>query len=69
MKAIIDRIEDNWIVFESEDGTMFDVPLSYFSEAQEGDHVTLIITKDEESKKEAEERIEELRSKLRRVEL
>jgi hypothetical protein len=69
MKAVIDRIEETWIVFEAEDGTMFDVPLIYFPEAQEGDHVTLIITKNEESKREAEERIRDLRSRLIKVDL
>ena len=69
MKAVIDKIEKDWIVFEAEDGTTFDVPFIYFPEAQEGDHVTITITKDEESKREAKERITELRSKLRKVEL
>jgi len=69
MKAVIDRIEGDWIVFEAEDGTTFDVPIAYFPEAQGGDHVMITITKDEESKKESEERIAELRSKLRKVEV
>ena len=69
MKAVIDTIEDNWIVFESEDGTTFDVPISYFPEAHEGDHVEITITKDDESKKDAEERITDLRSKLNKIPL
>ena len=70
MKAVIDTIEGDWIVFEAEDGTtMFDIPLSYFQEAQEGDHVDITITKDDESKIEAEERIADLRSKLNKVSL
>jgi hypothetical protein len=69
MKAVVDKIERDWIAFEGEDNTYFDVPLIYFPEAQEGDHVDITITLDYESKAEAEERITDLRSKLNRVEL
>ena len=67
MKAVIDRIEGDMIVFESETGIQFDIPFDYFPDAKEGDHVIITITKDEGSKKEAEERIQDLRSQLKRV--
>jgi hypothetical protein len=67
MKAVIDRIEDDWIVFVDDKERLFEIPLEYYAEAEEGDHVEIMLTKEISSQEEAENRIDDLRSKLRRV--
>ena len=67
MKAVIDRIEDDWIVFIDDRERIFEIPLEYCVEAKEGDHVEIVLTKDNAAQEEAEKKIEDLRSKLRRV--
>ena len=67
MKAVIDRIEGDWIVFVDDEERTFEIPLEYCAEAEEGDHIEIVLTKDTSAQEEAEKRIEDLRSKLRRV--
>ena len=67
MKAVIDRIEENWIVLVDDDEAVFEIPVSWFPDGVEGDHVEITITKDISSQIEAEQRVEDLRSKLKRV--
>jgi hypothetical protein len=67
MKAVIDRIEEDWIVLVDEGEAVFEIPVSWFPEGVEGDHVEITIMKDISSQIEAEKRVEGLRSKLKRV--
>ena len=67
MKAVIDQIEGEWIIVIDDKGRRCEIPLEYFPEGEEGDHIEIMITKNVAEQEEAEERIQDLRSKLKRV--
>ncbi len=54
MQVIVDRIEEDYIVLELEDGNIIDVPKELIPGAKEGDIVDIYINKDEREKKEEE---------------
>lgn len=54
MQVTVDRIEEDYIVLELEDGDIVDVPKELIPGAQEGDIVDIYINKDEREKKEEE---------------
>lgn len=64
MRIIIDRIEENIAVCELEDGTMINVPCELFEDVHEGDVFDVVITKNEEVKKERTEKAKSLFEKL-----
>ena len=67
MKAVIDQIEGEWIIVIDDKERRYEIPLEYFPEGEEGDHIEIMITKNVADQEEAEERIQDLRSKLKRV--
>jgi len=67
MKAVIDQIDGAWIVLVDDQGRSFTIPIECFLEGEEGDHVEIVITKDDVEQAKAEERIQDLRTQLRRV--
>jgi hypothetical protein len=67
MKAVIDQIEGEWIVLVDDKSRSFMIPVECFYEGEEGDHIEIIITKNEAEQIEAEERIQNLRNQLKRV--
>jgi hypothetical protein len=69
IRATIDRIEGDWLVLVPESGQVFQIPSSLFPGFKEGDIVSISLTRDEQSEKEAKERIGEIRKGLNRVEL
>jgi len=69
MKAVIDQIEGEWIVLVDDKSRSFAIPIECFLEGEEGDHIEIVITKDNVEQIEAEDRIQDLRSQLRRVSL
>ena len=54
MQVTVDRIEEDYIVLELEDGSIVDVPKELIPGAIEGDIVDIYINKDEREKKEEE---------------
>ncbi len=54
MQVKVDRIEEDYIVLELEDGNIIDVPKELIPGAKEGDIVDIYINKDEREKKEEE---------------
>ena len=54
MQVTVDRIEEDYIVLELEDGNIIDVPKELIPWAKEGDIVDIYINKDEREKKEEE---------------
>ncbi len=54
MQVTVDRIEEDYIVLELEDGNIIDVPKELIPGAKEGDIVDIYINKDEREKKEEE---------------
>lgn len=46
MEVIVNRIEDNYLVLELENGNVIDVPKELIPEAKEGDIITIAIDKD-----------------------
>lgn len=69
IKGTVDRIEGDWIIIVPESGPVFQVPVSLFPDAKEGDVVTVSIEKDLAGQNEAKERIDEIRKGLNRIEL
>ena len=51
MQVTVDRIEEDYIVLELEDGNIIDVPKELIPGAKEGDIVDIYINKDEREKK------------------
>lgn len=47
MRYIVDRIEENLLVLEKEEGTFLTVPRDLIPEAQAGDCIDIIINKEE----------------------
>ena len=47
MQVIVDRIENNMLVLEKEDGSVYNVPKDLIPDAQEGDVIEITIKKDE----------------------
>ena len=62
MKAIVDRIENNTLVLELDDGTKAELPQKAVPNAKEGDVITFCINKDitESRKKQMDERVRRL---------
>ena len=54
MQVIVDRLDEDYIVLELEDGNIIDVPKELIPGAKEGDIVDIYINKDEREKKEEE---------------
>ena len=54
MQVTVDRIEEDYIVLELEDGNIIDVPKELIPGAKEGDIVDIYINKDERETKENE---------------
>ena len=54
MQVTVDRIEEDYIVLELEDGNIIDVPKELIPGAKEGDIVDIYINKDEREKKAEE---------------
>ena len=54
MQVTVDRIEEDYIVLELEDGNIIDVPKELIPGAKEGDIVDIYINTDEREKKEEE---------------
>ena len=54
MQVVIDRIEEDYIVVELEDGTIVDVPRVLIPGAKEGDLVDIYINRDDTDKKNKE---------------
>lgn len=52
MQVTVDRIEEDYIVLELEDGSIVDIPKELIPGAKEGDIVDIYINKDEREKKE-----------------
>lgn len=50
---IVDRIEDNMMVLEAENGQMLSVPHALMPEAKEGDCICVTINKEETEKRRA----------------
>ena len=67
-RGVIDRIEDNGtaVVLVGEDeGVSIDVPASLLPEgASDGDHLSITVTLEAESRKSAEDRVKSLQEKL-----
>ena len=66
-RAVIDRIEDNGVavVLVGEDEHKVELPASLLpGGAESGSHLSINITLDEASRKEAEERVKALQEKL-----
>jgi hypothetical protein len=66
-RAVIDRIEDGGtaVVFVGEDEHKVELPASLLPEgAEPGSHLSINITLDEASRREAEERVKALQEKL-----
>ena len=54
MQVVVDRIEEDYIVLELEDGNIIDVPKELIPGAKEGDIVDIYINRDETDKKNDE---------------
>lgn len=54
MQVVVDRIEEDYIVVELEDGSVIDVPKVLIPGAKEGDVVDIYINRDETDKKNTE---------------
>jgi hypothetical protein len=67
MKAVIDQIEEEWIVLVDDKSRSFAIPRECFFEAEEGDHIEIVVTKDNADQMEAEKRIQNLRTQLKRI--
>jgi hypothetical protein len=60
-RLIVDRIEGDTIVLESDTSVVFDVPRGAFPEVQEGD--ILILTKQDSTQSDAADRLERLKNR------
>ncbi len=65
----VDRIEGDWIIVVLDSGKYIQVPVSVFPDFQPGDVVDISIQKDSKGQQEAKERIDKIRSGLKRVDL
>ena len=54
MQVVVDRIEEDYIVVELEDGNVVDVPKVLIPGASEGDIIDIYINRDETNKKNTE---------------
>ena len=54
MQVTVDRIEEDYIVLELEDGSVVDVPKILIPGAKEGDVIDIYINRDETDKKNTE---------------
>ena len=54
MQVVVDRIEEDYIVVELEDGSVVDVPKVLIPGAKEGDVIDIYINRDETDKKNTE---------------
>lgn len=54
MQVVVDRIKEDYIVLELEDGSVVDVPKVLIPGAKEGDIVDIYINRDETDKKNTE---------------
>lgn len=54
MQVVVDRIEEDYIVVELEDGSVVDVPKVLIPGAKEGDVIDIYINRDETDKKNIE---------------
>lgn len=54
MQVVVDRIEEEFIVVELEDGNVVDVPKVLIPGAKEGDIIDIYINRDETEKRNAE---------------
>ena len=54
MQVVVDRIEEEYIVVELEDGTIVNVPKVLIPTAKEGDLVDIYINRDDTDKKNEE---------------
>ena len=54
MQVVVDRIEEDYIVLELEDGSVVDVPKVLIPGAKEGDVIDIYINRDETDKKNTE---------------
>jgi len=54
MQVVVDRIEEEFIVVELEDGNVVDVPKVLIPGAKEGDIIDIYINRDETEKKNTE---------------
>lgn len=67
-RGVIDRIEDDGmavVLVGEEEGVSLDVPASLLPEgAEEGDHLSISIALDKESRRSAEDRVKALQEKL-----
>ena len=52
MKVIVDRIEENFLVVELENGKVFNIPREIMPEAREGDLINIKIDKNETKKRD-----------------
>lgn len=54
MQLVVDRIEDEYLVVELEDGTIIDIPKEIVPNAKEGDIIDIYVN-EEQTKKRKEE--------------
>ena len=54
MQVVVDRIEEEFIIVELEDGNVVDVPKVLIPGAKEGDIIDIYINRDETEKKNTE---------------
>ena len=54
MQVVVDRIEEDYIIVELEDGSVVDVPKILIPGAKEGDVIDIYINRDETDKKNTE---------------
>ena len=54
MQVVVDRIEEDYMVLELEDGSVVDVPKVLIPGAKEGDVIDIYINRDETDKKNTE---------------
>lgn len=67
--GVVDRIEGDWIIVVLDSGKYIQIPVSEFPDFQPGDAVNITIQKDLKGQQEAKERIDKIRSGLKRVDL
>lgn len=69
IKAVIDRVEGEWLVTVPESGPVFNLPRSLFPDIREGNHVVITVEHDKQGEKATMERIAQARSGLNRTPL
>lgn len=69
IEAAVDRIEGDWIVLVPDRGSPFSLPKDCYPGLQEGDRVSIILTREPASEEESRRKTAEMRRKLKRTDL